>query len=51
LSEGQAFTLAMEDSPAYLPGAFELAVGWLSIAGSRAVLRGAGRRNPHFGRL
>jgi SAM-dependent methyltransferase len=30
LSEEQAFTLAMEDSPAYLPGAFELA--WGSLA-------------------
>src|SRR5437588_6098440 len=29
LSEEQAFTLAMEDSPAYLPGAFELALGSL----------------------
>src|SRR6266436_1656569 len=27
LSEEQAFTLANEDSPAYLPGAFELALG------------------------
>jgi SAM-dependent methyltransferase len=30
LSEEQAFTLATEDSPAYLPGAFELAVGSLA---------------------
>jgi ubiquinone/menaquinone biosynthesis C-methylase UbiE len=30
LSEEQAFTLANEDSPAYLPGAFELAVGSLA---------------------
>lgn len=30
LSEEQAFTLAKEDSPAYLPGAFELALGSLS---------------------
>jgi SAM-dependent methyltransferase len=30
LSEEQAFTLANEDSPAYLPGAFELALGSLS---------------------
>jgi SAM-dependent methyltransferase len=30
LSEEQAFTLAMEDSPAYLPGAFELALGSLA---------------------
>ncbi len=30
LTEEQAFTLANEDSPAYLPGAFELAVGSLS---------------------
>jgi hypothetical protein len=26
----QAFTLANEDSPAYLPGAFELALGSLA---------------------
>ena len=30
LTEEQAFTLANEDSPAYLPGAFELAVGSLA---------------------
>jgi SAM-dependent methyltransferase len=30
LTEEQAFTLAQEDSPAYLPGAFELALGSLS---------------------
>ena len=30
LSEEQAFTLALEDSPAYLPGAFELALGSLA---------------------
>jgi len=30
LSEVQAFTLANEDSPAYLPGAFELALGALA---------------------
>jgi SAM-dependent methyltransferase len=30
MSEEQAFTLAMEDSPAYLPGAFELALGSLA---------------------
>jgi SAM-dependent methyltransferase len=30
LSEEQAFALAKEDSPAYLPGAFELALGSLS---------------------
>jgi len=30
LSEVQAFTLADEDSPAYLPGAFELALGSLA---------------------
>ena len=30
LSEEQTFTLAMEDSPAYLPGAFELALGSLA---------------------
>jgi SAM-dependent methyltransferase len=30
LNEEQAFTLAKEDSPAYLPGAFELALGSLA---------------------
>ena len=30
LSDEQAFALAMEDSPAYLPGAFELALGSLA---------------------
>jgi len=30
LTEEQAFTLANEDSPAYLPGAFELALGSLA---------------------
>src|SRR6202142_2607391 len=30
LSEEQAFTLANEESPAYLPGAFELALGSLA---------------------
>jgi SAM-dependent methyltransferase len=30
LSEEQAFALAIEDSPAYLPGAFELALGALA---------------------
>ena len=30
LSEEQALTLANEDSPAYLPGAFELALGSLA---------------------
>ena len=30
LNEEQAFTLANEDSPAYLPGAFELALGSLT---------------------
>src|SRR6516162_5947508 len=30
LSEEQAFTLSNEDSPAYLPGAFELALGSLA---------------------
>jgi SAM-dependent methyltransferase len=30
LSQEQAFTLATEDSPAYLPGAFELALGSLA---------------------
>src|SRR3954466_453423 len=30
LTEEQAFALAVEDSPAYLPGAFELALGSLA---------------------
>src|SRR5271165_7625897 len=30
LSQEQAFALAKEDSPAYLPGAFELALGSLA---------------------
>ena len=30
LTQEQAFTLAQEDSPAYLPGAFELALGSLA---------------------
>ena len=30
LTEEQAFTLANEDSPAYLPGAFQLALGSLA---------------------
>src|SRR6266850_173014 len=30
MSEEQVFTLATEDSPAYLPGAFELALGSLA---------------------
>src|SRR5580698_8251927 len=30
LNEEQAFTLANEDSPAYIPGAFQLALGSLS---------------------
>src|ERR1051326_4081218 len=30
LNEEQAFTLANEDSPAYLPGAFQLALGSLA---------------------
>ena len=34
LTEEQAFALANEDSPAYLPGAFELALG-LTRGGSR----------------
>ena len=37
LSEEQAFTLANEDSPAYLPGAFELALGF---AGGGSTHRG-----------
>src|SRR6202158_4271853 len=31
LNEEQAFTLANEDSPAYLPGAFELALASLAV--------------------
>ena len=46
LSEEQAFTLAVEDSPAYLPGAFELALGSLAavprIADSFRTGRGMG---------
>ena len=46
LSEEQAFTLANEDSPAYLPGAFELALGSLAavprIAGVFPHWRGNG---------
>ena len=46
LSEEQAFTLANEDSPAYLPGAFELALGSLAavprIAESFRTGRGMG---------
>jgi SAM-dependent methyltransferase len=46
LSPEQAFTLAQEDSPAYLPGAFELALGSLSsvprIAESFRTGRGMG---------
>ncbi len=30
LTEEQVFTMAMEDSPAYLPGAFEMALGSLA---------------------
>jgi hypothetical protein len=46
LSEEQAFALANEDSPAYLPGAFELALGSLAavprIAGSFRTGAGMG---------
>jgi len=46
LTEEQAFTLAHEDSPAYLPGAFELALGSLAavprIAASFRTGKGMG---------
>ena len=44
LTEEQAFTLANEDSPAYLPGAFELALGSLAAVPriSDAFRSGAG---------
>ena len=44
LSEEQAFTLAIEDSPAYLPGAFELALGSLAAVPriAESVRTGAG---------
>jgi len=44
LREEQAFTLAMEDSPAYLPGAFELALGSLAAVPriTQAFLSGDG---------
>src|SRR5712691_9094095 len=46
LSEEQAFTLANEDSPAYLPGAFQLALGSLAavprIADSFRTVAGMG---------
>ena len=44
LSEEQAFTLANEDSPAYLPGAFELALGSLAAVPriAEAFRNGAG---------
>ena len=39
LSEEQAFTLAKEDSPAYLPGAFQLALGALSCSAANLPIR------------
>ena len=44
LSDEQAFTLATEDSPAYLPGAFELALGSLAAVPriAESFRRGAG---------
>lgn len=44
LTEEQAFTMAEEDSPAYLPGAFELALGSLAAVPSitEAFRSGAG---------
>ena len=39
LSAEQVFTLATEDSPAYLPGAFELALGSLAAVPRIAVQR------------
>src|SRR5690349_22398531 len=53
LSEEQAFTLAQEDSPAYLPGAFELALGSLAavprIAESFRSGAGMGWHEHHDG--
>src|SRR5579859_2677699 len=53
LSEEQAFTLAQEDSPAYLPGAFELALGSLAavprIAESFRTGAGMGWHEHHDG--
>jgi Methyltransferase domain len=42
LSEEQAFTLATQDSPAYLPGAFELALGSLAAVPRIAESFGTG---------
>ncbi|HEY2040336.1 MAG TPA: methyltransferase domain-containing protein, partial [Edaphobacter sp.] len=51
LTEEQAFTMANEDSPAYLPGAFELAVGALAavprIADSFRTGEGMGWNEHH----
>jgi SAM-dependent methyltransferase len=53
LTEEQAFTLAQEDSPAYLPGAFELALGSLAavprIAESFRTGAGMGWHEHHDG--
>ena len=53
LTEEQAFTLAQEDSPAYLPGAFELALGSLAavprIAESFRTGEGMGWHEHHEG--
>ena len=53
LSEEQSFTLAQEDSPAYLPGAFELALGSLAavprIAESFRTGAGMGWHEHHDG--
>src|SRR6267154_2761857 len=53
LSEEQAFALANEDSPAYLPGAFELALGSLAavprIADSFRTGAGMGWHEHHDG--
>ena len=46
LTAEQAFTLADEDSPAYLPGAFELALG--SLAAVPRIADGVARRLPLF---
>ncbi len=51
LTEEQAFTLADEDSPAYLPGAFQLALGSLAavprIADSFRTGKGMGWNEQH----
>jgi SAM-dependent methyltransferase len=53
LTDEQAFTLAQEDSPAYLPGAFELALGSLAavprIADSFRSGAGMGWHEHHEG--